>query len=100
MFKVDNKVALEMLNDIFKLRNRPHQLRNHNSLEPRRVCFVFNGTKTLSYLGPNICYLVPNGIKQLDSLKSFKLKNKKWIPQGCTCRLCKRHTRIYQVGFL
>ena len=74
MFKVGNKVAPEMLNDIFKLRNRPYQLRNHNSLERRQVYFVFNGTKTLSYLGPNICYLVPNGIKQLDSQKSFKLK--------------------------
>ena len=74
MFKVDNKVAPEMLNDIFKLRNRPYQLRNHNSLEQRQVYFVFNGTKTLSYPGLNTCYLVPNGIKQLDSLKSFKLK--------------------------
>ena len=51
--------------------------------------FIFNGIKTLSYVRPNL--VVPN--KKLDSLKSAKLKIKKWTQKLSPFGL-------YQVGFL
>ena len=50
-----------------------YKLRNHNTFVRSPVNSVFNGTETLSYLGPKTWDLVPNEIKQSDSLKSFKL---------------------------
>ena len=59
---------------------------------------VLNDTDTLSYLGPKVCDLVPNEIKQLDSLKSFILKIKKLIPQACLCMLCRLENKLIAKG--
>ena len=59
---------------------------------------VLNDTDTLSYLGPKVCDLVPNEIKQLDSLKSFILKIKKLIPQACLCMLCRLGNKLIPKG--
>ena len=37
-------------------------------------------------------------IKNANSLQEFKLKIKKWKPEGCTCRLCR--TYISNLGFI
>ena len=50
-----------------------YKLRNHNTFVRRQVNSVFNGTETLSCPGPKTWDLVPNEIKQSDSLKSFKM---------------------------
>ena len=53
---------------------------------------------TVPYLGPKIWDLVPNEIKQLDSLKSFILKIKKLIPRRCLCRLCRLENKLIPKG--
>ena len=52
----------------------------------------------LSFLGPKIWDLVTVGLKQSETLYSFKLKIKNWVLFECPCRICK--TYIQQVGFL
>ena len=63
-----------------------------------RVDSVYYVRKTLSYLRPKTCDLMPKEGKQLHSHKSFKLKIKKGIPQKCLFRPCK--ISKYQVGVL
>ena len=41
---------------------------------------VYNGTESLSFLGPKIWELVPEDAKQSGSLDVFKNKIKKWVP--------------------
>ena len=65
-----------------------YNLRSNNTFERRQFHSVYNGTESLSFLGPKIWDLVPLELKQLESLEVFKLKIKKWIPFACTCRLC------------
>lgn len=48
------------------------------------------GREILPYLGLKIWDLIPNEIKQIETLKSFEMKIKKWIPQNRPCRQCKR----------
>ena len=55
-------MAPKMINDIFKLKTTPYKLWNHNSFVRRPVYLVFNGTETLSYLGPKNCDLVQSEI--------------------------------------
>ena len=45
-------MALEKFNDMFKLRTIAYNLRNQNSFARHPVYSLFNGTKSLSYLGP------------------------------------------------
>ena len=52
----------------------PYELRNNNSFKRRRLNFVWHGTELVSYLGPNIWDLVPNKIKESESLNGFKFQ--------------------------
>ena len=42
---------------------------------------MYHGTESLSFLRPKISELVPEVIKQSESLKIFKNKIKKWVPK-------------------
>ena len=42
--------------------------------------------------------LVPNEIKEYESLNVFKSKINRWVPEGCPCRICKIYNG--QEGFI
>ena len=58
---------------------------------------VYHGSESTSYLGPKSSEIVPTEIKGTNSLNSFKIEIRKWVPQSCLCRLCKQY--ISGVGF-
>ena len=76
---------------------RPFDLHNNNSFQRRRVNSVWNGTESVSYLGPKIRDLVPTEIKESESLNTFKFKIKRWVPERCLCKICK--VNLEQVVF-
>ena len=77
------------MNNMFKVNQTvPYDLRKRNVLQSRNPSSVRYGTATISYIAPTIWTLVPETIKNCDSLKYFKQKIKKWIPD-CPCRSCK-----------
>ena len=98
MFKVKNKIAPEIMKKLFVPKMSSYDLRNDYSFKRRRVNSVWHGTKLVSYLGPKIWDLVPNEIKESESLNGFKFKIKRWVPVGCPFRICKIH--FGQVGFI
>ena len=71
--------------------------RTRNVLQSRNPSSVRYGTKTISYIAPNIWSLVPETIKNYGRLKSFKHKTRKRKPH-CPCRLCKVY--LQPVGFV
>ena len=83
MFKVKNNIAPEIMKELFA---------------PKTSSYVWHGTKSVSYLGPKIWDLVPNEIKESESLNGFKFKIKRWVPEGYPCRICKIY--LGQVGFI
>ena len=86
------------MNNIFKVNQTvPYDLRNRNFLQSRNPSSVRYGTETISYIAPKLCLLVPETIKNCDSLKSFKQKIRKWKPD-CPFRLCKVY--LQHVGFV
>ena len=76
----------------------PYDLHDNNSFKRRRVNSVLHGTESVSFLGPKMWDLVSNEIKESESLDAFKVKIKRWIPEGCPCRICK--TYLGQVVFI
>ena len=42
--------------------------------------------------------LVPNEIKEAESIDGFKFKIKRQVPEGCPCTLCKIY--LGEVGFI
>ena len=92
MFKVKHGCATEIISKIFKLDNNPNRpsTRAFNSnpfcLPPART--VHYGHDSLGYLGYRIWNLIPENIKQKQSVSGFKEAIKSWIPSTCPCRLC------------
>ena len=98
LLKKDNSVSIHLRNiqalatEMFKVKNNiaPQIMKElNNSFKRRRVKSVWHSTESVSYLGPKIWDLVPNEIKESESLDGFKFKIKRWVPEGCPCTLCK-----------
>ena len=98
LYKVKSNMAPEILNEIFQNRTSSYTLRTNSSFAVRPVHSVYRGTESLSFLGPKIWELVPEDVKQSESLEIFKKKIKQWALSRCPCRLC----RIYlqNIGFV
>ena len=94
MFKVSNGLSPVLMNDIFKLRGeQTYNLRKLSQFYRPKVNSVYNGTESVSFLGPKIWDLVPNELKDIGNLSAFKKAIKKWSPEKFTCRLCKDYSR-------
>ena len=67
-------------------------------LERRRVKSNRYGTESISFFVPKIWEILPNKLKDSDTLQIFKAKIKESIPVECPCRLSKIY--LPQVGFI
>ena len=98
MFKVKNKLSPKIMNTVFPVSEQNYSVRNNCDFVSRRINTVFNGSESLSHLGPNLWRILPNEFKELESLNEFKSKIKTWVPENCPCRLCKRY--VQHIGFI
>ena len=90
MFKVKNKLCLEISSDIFmeRTKNR-YNLRNHPDFITPQVNSVFHEAESISYLGPKLWDIVPKEFKHKKSLNSFKESIKMWVLINCPYKLSK-----------
>ena len=73
MFKVSNGLSPILMGDIFKLRvEQTYNLRKLSQFS------VYNGTKSVSFLGLIMWDLLPNELKDIGNLAAFKKAIKKW----------------------
>ena len=98
MFKVKNNLCPSFMHSLFPVANNTHNLRSNRCFKTNNIRTTLYGTETLKYRGPKTWDLVPNNIKQSNSLNEFKIKIKMWKPEGCTCRMCK--VFIANLGFI
>ena len=99
LYKVLNGLSPDLMKDVFPLNDYSgYKTRNKRTFKSRHVKTVRYGTGSLAYLAPKIWELVPNEMKNLESLAAFKTAIKKWKTRNCPCRLCKNY--IPQVGFV
>ena len=98
IFKVYNNIAPPIFTEIFNKRNPNDQLRHtlHFSIPPVRS--LYNGTESLSFLGPKNWDIVLRELKEVKMLNVFKSGIKNWWPQNCPCRLCKQH--LPNIGYV
>ena len=90
MFKSYKGLSPPTMDNVFKLRTEnPHRLRQVSEFSRPIVKTVCHGTESLSYLGPKIWDILPEKLRNMDNLESFKKEIKTWRPDNCPCRLCK-----------
>ena len=97
MFQIKHGHSPEIVSDIFTQTTQHYNFRQNRDFRIRSVKSVYHGSESISYLGPKIWEIVPAKIKETNSLNSFKIEIRKWVPQSCPCRLCKQY--ISGVGF-
>ena len=84
--------------DLFKEGTHSYNLRNSLICGSYKIKTVRYGIDTITYLGPKICSIIPNEIRESASLETFRQKIKLWKPNSCPCRICKKY--IANVGFV
>ena len=89
MFKIKHKISPTPIQDLFTYKTHNHELRNKRLWQVRNVKTGIYGTETVSFMGAKIWELIPNDIKDSNTLQEFKRKVKLWKPCGCPCKLCK-----------
>ena len=73
MFKVSKGLCPEIVKGLFQFRNEiPYNVRQRSQFHIPPVRTVFNGTGSIKFLGPKILELIPDGMKELESLWQFK----------------------------
>ena len=92
MYKVKNKIAPVPFQEIFTINQR-------GDFVIPRINTVNRGEETVRYRGPKTWEIVPDDIKNAETLAIFKSQIKKWKPIGCTCRLCEVFVRGLGFGF-
>ena len=99
MYKVKNELAVMITTNVFTTIPENHyKLLNYDGFRLPFARTVYHGTESISHLGPKVWDIVPTELKNVQSLSSFKKSIRKWIPNNCPCRLCKRY--VDGVGFL
>ena len=71
MYKNYHNLSPLIMSDIFPRRTIQYNLRGNQDFSTRNVHSVRYGTDSLSYLGPKICELIPNDIKESKTIKCF-----------------------------
>ena len=87
----------EIVSDIFTQTTQHYNFRQNRDFRIRSVKSVYHASESISYLGLKIWEIVPAKIKETNSLNSFKIEIRKWLPESCPCRLCKQY--ISDVAF-
>ena len=96
MFKVSKDLCPEIVKGLFEFRNeKPYNLRQMSQFY---ILTLRKGTKSIKFLGPKIWELIPDEMRELESLWEFKRAIKLWKLTSCPCRLCKQY--FYRIGFL
>ena len=99
MFKFYNGLSPPLMNNIFKLKEEnPYNLRHVSEFSRPLINSVYHGTESISFLGPKIWDMLPEKLKNIETLDAFKKEIKTWKPDNCPCRICK--VFIEGVGFL
>ena len=97
MFQIKHGQPPEIVSDIFAQTTQHCNFRPNRDFRIRSAKSVYHGSESISYLGPKIWEFVPAKMKETNSLNSFKIEIRNWVPQTCPCRLCKQY--ISGAGF-
>ena len=91
MFQIKHGQYPEIVSDIFAQTTQYYNFRQNRDFRIRSVKSVYHGSESIYHLRPKIWKIVPAKMKETNSLNSFKIEIRKWVPQTCPCRLCKQY---------
>ena len=98
MYKIKNESSL-ILTDLFEKRNEQnYDLRKNSQFTIPPLRTVYHGLESISLLGTKIWNILPDSLKNANSIEAFKMQIKKRKPENCPCRLSKFY--VQNVSFV
>ena len=92
-------LPLTLGNKYFSKKNKvSYEFTENAHFTPQNIKSVYDGSETISYLGPKIWNLVPDNIKDSQNVSNFESKIKFWKLKGCSCWL--HNIYLPQRGFI
>ena len=88
IFKTIKNLNPPFMHSIFSSRSSKNPSRNPNNLDHFRPNQVTFGSRSLKAMGPQIWNCLPNELKSVDNLNSFKRMIKRWNGPSCKCNVC------------
>ena len=98
IYKMKNNLNPPIMDNMFERRNNTYNLRNFQEFATKRKRTVKMGLETLNYRSPQLWSILPENLRQINSLVQFKENVRKWVCIDCPCRLCKLY--LPNIGFL
>ena len=86
------------MSELFIVKKSKYNLRNEVVIASNQPSTTKYGINSISHLAPKIWEIIPDEIRSSKTVKIFKDKIKRWIPENCLCRLCKIY--VQGVGFV
>ena len=88
-----------IMNDTLTLdENASYNLRSGVTVIRRNIRTNKFGFETISTIGAVLWQILPNDIKNSDSLNIFKHRIKQWTPDNCPCKICRNF--IKNLGYI
>ena len=92
MYKVKHDLSPPFMKDIFSEIDR--KTRSGNSFSRPNVETVKRGDRSLRNFGPIVWNdMIPDSLKNCETLDKFKSSIKTWKPDNCPCELCKMYIK-------
>ena len=98
IYKMKNNLNPPIMDNMFERRNNTYNLRNFQEFVTKRKRTVKMGLKTLNYRSPKLWAILPENLRQINSLIQFKESVTKWVCIDCPYRLGKLY--LPNTGFL
>ena len=89
VFKMKNELAPPIMESILNKRFNTYNLKNFQDFVTERKRTFWYSLETFSYRYPQLWSLLPESLKEMNSLSQFKRNIKHWICRDCPCRSCK-----------
>ena len=89
IYEMKNNLNPPIIDNMFERRNNTYNLRNFQEFTRKRKRTVTIGLETLNYRSLQLWSILPETLGQINLQVQFKESVRKWVCNGCPCRLCK-----------
>ena len=98
IYKIKNNLNPPIMDFMFERRNNTYNLRNFQEFASKRKRTVKVDLETLNYRSPQLWSVLPENVRQINSLLQFNESVRKWDSIDYLCRLFKLY--LPNIGFL
>ena len=99
MYKVKHDLSPPFMKDLFTYKVNQKGTRSGDTFDRPNVDSVKMGDRSLCSFGPIVWNtMLPDKLKQCETLSEFQTSIKSWKPDGCPCELCR--TYVQGLGYV